>query len=116
MTVVLPVLNGGSLLNDAIKSVLSQMYENIELLIVDDGSTDDTVQLIRGHRDSRIRLIRHETNTGFVVNWTYGVETARGRYISYWDRMTDTNPVFWREGRKHSTVSHGFLLLPELSC
>lgn len=66
-------------------SVLSQTYEDIEILVVDDGSTDNTIEILEGYvaSDQRIRLIRNERNLGLVGNWNRCIKLARGEWIKF---------------------------------
>ncbi len=82
VSVIIPTYNRAGLLEKTINSVLSQTYHDFELLILDDGSRDKTEEIVRRFDDSRIRYIKHETNIGFTANWTYGVKSARGKYLS----------------------------------
>lgn len=82
LTVIIPAFNGVTFLGETIEGVLNQSYENYELLILDDGSTDGTAEIVKKFNDSRIRFIRHEANIGFIANWTYGVQAAKGRYLA----------------------------------
>lgn len=68
MTVILPVYNGASYLSKAIQSVLDQSLEDIEILIRDDGSKDESLSIIESFQDSRIRLIENKTNLGLFGN------------------------------------------------
>jgi glycosyltransferase involved in cell wall biosynthesis len=60
VSIILPTYNGSKYLRQAIDSCLKQTYKNIELIIVDDGSTDGSPKIIRSYNDSRIIYIRHE--------------------------------------------------------
>ena len=60
ISVCMPVYNASRYLRDCIDSILSQSFTDFELLIVDDGSTDDSVEIIRSYSDSRIRLIENK--------------------------------------------------------
>ena len=82
VTVVIPTYNRADYLQEAIKSVLSQSYENFELLIMDNCSSDHTQEIIKSYSDQRIRYIRHHCNIGAMANWTYGVKLAQGKYLS----------------------------------
>ena len=64
VTVVMPVYNGERFLGQAIESILGQTYSNFELFIVDDASTDGSVDIIRSYQDARIRLIQNASNRG----------------------------------------------------
>lgn len=105
VSVVLPAFNGEALLNDAIQSVLSQTMADFELIVLDDGSTDNTWALVQTLSDPRIRSYHHD-NMGLPATLNRGIALARGRYIARLDhddlmipsrleaqsRYLDTNP------------------------
>jgi glycosyltransferase involved in cell wall biosynthesis len=84
VSIVLPVYNGGALLNDAIDSVLSQSLGDFELIVLDDGSTDDTWELLQALSDPRIHAYRHD-NMGLPATLNRGISLAKGRYIARLD-------------------------------
>lgn len=81
----MPVYNAQQDLREAIESVLSQSFPDFELLIIDDGSTDESVQIIRSFGDSRIRLISQSRNLGLVAALNKGLAEARGQFIARMD-------------------------------
>ena len=83
ITVLMPVRNGEQYIKEAIDSVLNQTLTDFEFLIIDDGSTDRTVEIIQGYTDKRIRLIRKEHQ--FIQNLNEGLELASGSYIARMD-------------------------------
>ena len=85
VSVLIPTYNYAGYLPEAINSVLAQDFEDFEVIIADDASTDDTVEVCRMYeaKDSRIRFIRHEKNLGMVENWNWCLQQARGKYIKY---------------------------------
>lgn len=87
VSVVMPVWNRERFLAAAIDSVLSQTYRNFELIIVDDGSEDSSVDIIRSYqsRDDRIRFISMPSNQGHSVAKNLGIEAATGEYIAFMD-------------------------------
>ena len=85
ISVVMPVYNRAPLVGEAIESILGQTYEHLELIIVDDDSTDQSVVVIQQYRDPRIRLIRLPKNRGPSVARNIGNEAARGTYIAVMD-------------------------------
>jgi glycosyltransferase involved in cell wall biosynthesis len=85
VSVVLPVYNCPTYVGVAIESILNQKFENFEFLIIDDGSTDDTPQILKKYSDSRIRHIRHE-NKGLAGTLNVGINLARGKYIARQDQ------------------------------
>ncbi|MBI2495385.1 MAG: glycosyltransferase family 2 protein [Candidatus Omnitrophica bacterium] len=86
VTVLLPVYNGMPYLAEAIESVLAQTFTDLELLIVDDASTDESIACIQRFRDQRIRLVRNERNMGQVGSLNRGLALARAPYIARLDQ------------------------------
>ncbi len=82
VSVCIPVYNPGPFLVDAIGSVLAQSFEEFELWVVDDGSTQPVEPLIAGFTDSRLRFKKNRRNLGLVGNWNCCVQLAQGRYIA----------------------------------
>ncbi|MBJ6119790.1 glycosyltransferase [Pontibacter sp. BT310] len=85
VSVCIPVYNGEKYLKESLKSVISQSYKNIEILIVDDGSTDNSLHIITEFKeiDNRIRLIQNKQNLGLVKNWQKCIELAKGNWIKF---------------------------------
>ena len=81
ITVALPVYNGEQYIAVAIESVLSQTFSDFELLILDNCSTDNTLNVIKTFDDPRIRLIVNTKNLGMIGNWNLAVSLATGNYI-----------------------------------
>jgi len=87
ITVLMPVYNGEIYLAEAIESILDQTFKNFEFLIVNDGSTDNSVSIIEdfAKKDERIRLINNKKNKGIVGALNTGLEDAKGEYIARMD-------------------------------
>ena len=87
VSVIMPVYNRIGIVKHAIDSVLKQSYKNFELIIIDDGSNDGTVELIESisNKDNRIKLIKHEENKGVCKSRNDGLKIAKGEYIFYLD-------------------------------
>jgi glycosyltransferase involved in cell wall biosynthesis len=81
VSVCIPVYNGSNFILDCIESILSQSYTNIELLIVDNCSTDSTPEIIKKVKDDRIRYVKNEVNIGAINNFSKCVQEARGEYF-----------------------------------
>jgi glycosyltransferase involved in cell wall biosynthesis len=81
VSVCVPTYNGARHIEEALASVLMQTHEEIEVLVRDDGSTDDTVALVRSFDDPRLTLAVNDRNLGPGRNWNRMVADARGRYI-----------------------------------
>jgi glycosyltransferase involved in cell wall biosynthesis len=84
ITVLMPVYNGGRYIGDAVASVLQQTFSDFELLIVNDGSTDDTLNVIQSFDDPRIVVINQE-NKGIALALNYGLKYARAAFIARFD-------------------------------
>ena len=85
VSVILPTYNRAYCLERSVRSVLSQTYQNLELVIVDDGSTDDTAALIAGMKDERIHYVATKSNQGVAAARNYGLEYVTGDYIAFQD-------------------------------
>jgi len=86
VTVLMTVYNGKEYLNEAIESVLCQTFNNFEFLIVDDASTDNSIEIINSYGDSRIKLLRNEKNIGQTATLNIGLASAQGDYIARLDQ------------------------------
>jgi glycosyltransferase involved in cell wall biosynthesis len=85
VTVLMPVYNGERFLKEAIGSILHQTFQQFELLIIDDGSTDNSVSIIKEYDDPRIRLIQNETNKGISFTLNLGLRKAKADLIARMD-------------------------------
>jgi glycosyltransferase involved in cell wall biosynthesis len=85
ITVLMPVYNGEQFIKEAIESILSQSFTNFEFLIIDDGSTDTTPQIVQSYVDSRIRYIKNEKNLGISHTLNKGLEMASAELIARMD-------------------------------
>lgn len=81
ISVVMPAYNAEKYLREAIESILNQTYTDFELIIINDGSTDKTKEIIQSYDDSRIVYIENENNSGICVTLNKGLDIARGKYI-----------------------------------
>ena len=84
-SVILPNYNRAHLLGAAVASVLNQTFDDFELLIIDDASTDDSRQIIAEFRDDRIRALFHEQNQGGGGARNTGIFEAKGQYLAFLD-------------------------------
>jgi glycosyltransferase involved in cell wall biosynthesis len=84
ISVVIPMFNVGKYIEESIKSVLSQTYHNFELILVDDGCTDNTLDLVDKFDDPRIRLIKQH-NRGLSGARNTGIDASRGFYVALLD-------------------------------
>lgn len=84
VTVLLPAYNADAYLREAIDSVLAQTYTNFELLIINDGSKDETKDIIESYKDPRIRAV-HQENKGLITTLNEGIQNAKGDIIARMD-------------------------------
>ena len=85
ISVIMPVYNGEKYLSEAIESILNQTYRNFEFLIINDGSTDTSEEIICSYTDPRIFYLKNDKNRGLVYTLNYGISVARGEYIARMD-------------------------------
>jgi glycosyltransferase involved in cell wall biosynthesis len=87
ISVVMSVYNGEKYLKESIESILNQTYENFEFLIIDDGSTDNSKEILKSYesQDRRIKLFFREENRGLTKNLNFLINNSRGKYIARMD-------------------------------
>jgi glycosyltransferase involved in cell wall biosynthesis len=85
VSVIIPVYNREKYVGEAISSILAQSFTNFELLLIDDGSTDHSAEIMRSYTDPRIRLVCNERNLGIPKTRNIGLHLARGDYIAILD-------------------------------
>lgn len=85
VSVVMPAYNAEKYLREAIDSILTQTFDNFELIIINDGSTDNTEAIIQSYSDPRIVYLKNEQNAGICVTLNKGLDAAHGRYIARMD-------------------------------
>jgi glycosyltransferase involved in cell wall biosynthesis len=83
-SVVIPVYNRAAILETALRSVFEQTFQDFEIVVVDDGSSDDPCKVVDRIADPRIRFVRQE-NRGGAAARNLGIDEARGRYIAFLD-------------------------------
>ncbi|MDR7083952.1 CDP-glycerol glycerophosphotransferase [Arthrobacter ginsengisoli] len=107
LTVVVPVYNVEAYLDECLQSIIRQTYERLEVLIVDDGSSDDSVRIARGfsRADRRVRIIQ-QTNAGLGAARNTGIREARGEFITFAD-SDDIVPLRAYEGMMRSLHRSG---------
>lgn len=91
LSVLMPVYNGREFLKPAIDSILAQTFRDFELIIVNDGSTDDTQRIIESYKDSRIVAIQQQ-NQGVARSLNNGLDIARGKYVRRHDADDVSTP------------------------
>jgi glycosyltransferase involved in cell wall biosynthesis len=88
VSVVLGTYNGEAYLEEQLRSVLAQTWDQLEIIAIDDGSTDRTVEILREYaaRDVRIKVVVNERNLGFIRNFEKGAKLSTGKWIAFCDQ------------------------------
>ena len=95
ISVVLPLYNCTEYVGEAIDSILAQTLADFELIVIDDGSTDETPRIARSFRDPRLRFFSQE-NRGLSATLNRGIDLARGRYVARQDQDDISRPERFR--------------------
>ncbi len=85
VSIITPSYNSSRFIEECVGSVLSQTYDNWELLIVDDYSTDNSLQILKKYNDKRIQLIELDKNVGAAESRNVAIRKAKGKYIAFLD-------------------------------
>ena len=93
VSVVIPTYDRADVLPRAMDSALGQTVADLELVVVDDGSTDDTEAVVADYDDDRVRYVAHERNRGANVARNTGVEAADGEYVAFLDSDDEWKPT-----------------------
>lgn len=115
ISVIMSAYNAQNTINRAIRSVLNQTYEDVELIVINDCSTDNTEQKIKKFKDDRIVYIKHDSNLGAGCARNTGIKSATGDYIAFLDSDDFYNKdyistmVNGTENGKFDIVSSGYI-------
>lgn len=85
VSVLMPVYNAGKFLRESLESILNQTYNNFEFIIVNDGSTDNSENIIKTYSDNRIKYYSNSRNKGLIFSLNYGIDLAKGEYLARMD-------------------------------
>ncbi|QPM67313.1 glycosyltransferase family 2 protein [Atribacter laminatus] len=109
VSVIIPTYNRAHLIDRAIQSVLNQTYQDFELIIVDDGSSDNTEEVVKKIQDNRIYYYKHDKNKGGSAARNTGISLAKGEYIAF----LDSDDLWYQDylSRQVSTIE---LSLPDV--
>ena len=92
VSVVMAVYNAQKYVSDAIESILCQTYNDFEFIIIEDGSSDQSLKIIQSYSDPRIKVIRNKENLKLINSLNLGLQKARGRYIVRMDADDVSRP------------------------
>jgi glycosyltransferase involved in cell wall biosynthesis len=85
LSIIVPTYNRADTLARALDSIFAQTYHNFEIIVVNDGSTDNTVDVLKAYNDSRLRAICHERNRGVTATKNTGLDSMRGDWFTFLD-------------------------------
>lgn len=85
VSVLIPTYNRDYIIRNALQSVLSQSYRDFELLVIDDGSSDNTRAIVESFRDDKVRYLRHDRNRGCSAAYNTGISAAAGQLVGFLD-------------------------------
>ena len=93
VSVIIPVYNGEKYIKNCLENVLSQTYKNLEIIVVDDGSTDRSAEIAAGYP---VKIVAHERNSGLSAARNTGIDNAQGDYIHFMDVDDLLNTDFYK--------------------
>jgi len=87
VSVIIPIYNSESYVGGALESIINQTYKNLEIILIDDGSTDKSLDIIGKYaeKDKRVVIIKNESNSGIVVSLNKGISYCHGKYVARMD-------------------------------
>lgn len=85
VSIIIPAYNTAAYIAKSIESALQQTLQNIEIIVIDDGSTDNTLQIARSFQDQRLRILINETNQGTTATTNRGIDVAQGEWVTTLD-------------------------------
>lgn len=120
VSVIIPTFNRAKYIKRAIESVFGQTYKNVEIIVVDDGSTDGTVKIIRSFEDPRINYIYQE-NKGRSVARNTGIKFSKGKYIALLDsddiwfdpKKLEKQSSFLEDNPEYAIVGGGVIIISD---
>ncbi len=124
VSVIIPAFNASKYVGEAIDSIVNQTYKNLEIIVINDASTDDTLAIAKRYAksDKRITVYDNEKNMGIGKNRAKGIKLAKGKYICWQDADDISLPdrilhqVEYLEGHKDVGVVGGYIHFFDESC
>ena len=85
VSVLIPTYNSELYIKSTLESILNQTYRNLEIVVIDDASTDNTVEIVKKYNDERIKLFTNNKNLGISGNMNKGIKLSHGKYLAIMD-------------------------------
>ena len=101
VSIILPTFNRANLIIKAIESVLNQTYQNFELIIVDNHSTDNTNEIVNSFKDKRIKYFKYNNKNIIAKSRNYGIKKSIGKYIAFLD-----SDDWWKKNKLEISILH----------
>lgn len=92
ISIIIPTYNRGYCVGNAIKSAINQTYKNLEIIVIDDGSNDNTNEVVESFKDNRIKFYKHKINKGTLAAKNTGFDIAKGDFIGVLDSDDELFP------------------------
>ena len=105
LSIAIPLYNRPREIRRALESCLAQPFDDFEVIVVDDASTDNSADVVAGYADCRLRLIRHERNRGMCPAYNTGALTARGQWVIFLDSDDELLPDALSLIAKHAAAA-----------
>ena len=93
VSVLMSVYNGAAFLRQAVQSILAQTFTDFEFVVIDDGSTDESLAILQSYGDARLRIVRNERNLGLTASLNRGLQEARGEFVARQDADDVSHPI-----------------------
>ena len=100
ISIITPTYNCAKFIGVTIESVMKQTYENWEMIIVDDASTDNTEEIVRRYDDKRIKYVKLEKNSGAAIARNKAMKLAQGKYMAFLD-----SDDIWKENKLEKQIN-----------
>lgn len=120
VSVVIPCYNAEKYIVKCLQSVLNQIYTNLEIIVIDDASTDKSLEIISKIEDKRLKIIQNKTNKGIVFCLNEGIKVAQGKYIARLDTddfmqcdRVEKQVAFLSENQEYAMVGSHHILVDE---
>ena len=120
ISVIMPVYNGEKYISAAIQSILAQTFSDFELIILNDGSTDRTIEIVSSFHDSRVKVIDNSSNKGIIHSRNHAIHSSKGMYLANLDSDDIALPerfakqlIFFEKNKEYSVVGSDVQLIDE---
>ena len=119
VSVIIPIYNSEKYIKECLDSIINQTYKNLEIIIVNDVSTDNSIDIIKQYKDKRIKIVNLNYNSGVAIARNRGIEEATGDYIcfidadDYWDLAKIEKQIKFIEENNYSFIYSDYAYLKE---